>query len=591
MAHDDQPFLLRLAYAQAAWRSAVRPCLEPDMLILGTPPPRTVIAYATCAARRDFVLDDTLAADHPAGQEVAAYWQAWLTERPQPILPLTTALPNLADCLLIHGQNCHATSLYALAITGGLQELRQQIAFARLQHPGADQWYTALEITLDGIAGYLHAHADAARHAADTTDDVCQAEEWRRLAANCRHLSTAAPETFLQAAQLLYFLFILTGHDAPGHVDQYLWPFLERDLLTGALNPVTAQEIVDCLFLRLAEHASDGIILGGIVSAEDGTPNPLTRMCLHAIRRLHLLAPQADASPTRHRRSRGQAYTCCGCGRLVPADSAHGTCALVLNAVKPLLLALHDGRDEQNGLPVGPSTGRAETLLTFAALEDAVWTQCRHLLYIGLEATAGWQRWGMQHAPDFLRSLLTPSSVARGRDWHTGGADYHESLVEVVGIMSLAESLAVIRQLVFTEQRLSLPELVDLLEDNWTDADALRHACLHAGSGEEADALAACWLHRLHDWLSEQCTLFGGTWSLVLSSDTHADRMGQNTGATPNGRHIGEPLTDATCVPLPSKRPQNALPFCLSLPADTAHTPEYESWLTVVMHHYLTREA
>ena len=124
------------------------------------------------------------------------------------------------------------------------------------------------------------------------TAESAQAAEWRVLADNCRHIAGAPPATFLQAAQLFYFLFLLNGSDSPGRLDQYLWPPLRRDLDAGRLTLDAAQEIVDCLFLKLDEFICYGATLGGQLPAGGDATNPLTWLCLHSIERLRLLSPR-----------------------------------------------------------------------------------------------------------------------------------------------------------------------------------------------------------------------------------------------------------------------------------------------------------
>ncbi len=648
MAHADDPFPVRLAHAQAAWRAAVQPQLCPGHLILGTPPPPTIISYPTGVFSWDFVLNENLAARHPDQRGVADYWRAWLAERPQPILPPALHATGVGDCLWVSGICCHSTQDYALALDGGLDGLRRQIREARLQQPDAAAWYDALEVALDGVSGYILTHADAADRAAELAEGR-QADEWRLLAANCRHIADAPPATFLQAAQLFYFLFMLNGHDSPGRLDQYLWPPLQRELRAGTLTLEAAQEIVDCLYLKLAEHICYGATLGGQLPEGGDATNALTWLGLHAIRRLRLLSPrtalrwhqgtpenlfaaaiQSIASgatyptlvndevmvPAMRRRGareeHARDYTFCGCGQTTPSGRAYGAYEdVILNAAKPLTLALHDGRDERTGHQIGPRTGRPEALETFAALEEAVWAQCRSLLSLGIEATTGWRLWGARHVPDFLRSLLTHSCVMRGRDWRAGGADYHEGMVDVVGLTTLTDALTALQQLVYEERRLSLPACVSLLDHDWAGAEELRHefrwrAPKFGNEQEAADAMLVRWLTRINDWLFTQRTAFGGPWGLDIIGWSGAVMLGRVTGATPDGRQAGEPLADCagpaqgrdcngitavlnSMCKLPSHQVHGPLALSLRLPTESVRAPGGEIKLAALVRNYLER--
>ncbi|MHB9133183.1 MAG: pyruvate formate lyase family protein [Armatimonadota bacterium] len=645
MTHADAPFRVRLAYAQGAWRAAVQPALVPGHLVLGTPPPQTVISYQTGVFAWDFHLNEALATnDHT--REIVEYWKAWLAERPKPELP--AGMEHLGAVLGITGICCHSTQDYGLAIEGGLDGLRRQIAEARPRHPEAAEWYDASEIALDGVAGYIQAHADAAERAAAGAKGA-QAAEWRLLAANCRHIASSPPATFLQAVQLFYFLFMLNGHDSPGRIDQYLYPPLQRELEAGTITLEAAQEIVDCLYIKLAEHICYGATIGGQLPEGGDATNALSWLCLHSIRRLRLLSPRTALRwhrempeeffaaavhsiatgatfpaivndevvvPGMMRRGaleeHARDYTFCGCGQVTPAGRAYGSYEdLILNAAKLLTYALHDGRDEQSGIQIGLRTGEPAAFATFAELEQAVWAQCEALLTTGITATNAMRRWAADQVPDFLRSVVTHSCVERGRDWRAGGADYHEGMVDVVGLTTLADSLTAIKRLVYDQQKLSLPELTAILDQNWAGAEELFAECLlrqpkFGNEDPEADDMLCRWLTRINDWLFTQRTEFGGPWGIDIIGWSGAVILGEATGATPDGRRAGEALADCagpaqgrdrsgitavlnSMVKIPTCQVHGPLALSLRIPANAVETPEGEANLAALLRGYLER--
>ncbi|WP_275554758.1 pyruvate formate lyase family protein [Mixta sp. Marseille-Q2659] len=68
-----------------------------------------------------------------------------------------------------------------------------------------------------------------------------------------------APRTFHEALQSVWFvqsLFCLEENQTGislGRVDQYLWPFLERDLANGELTNEQAEELLCCWMIKMAE--------------------------------------------------------------------------------------------------------------------------------------------------------------------------------------------------------------------------------------------------------------------------------------------------------------------------------------------------
>ncbi|MDR0851829.1 MAG: hypothetical protein LBN36_04995, partial [Clostridiales Family XIII bacterium] len=65
--------------------------------------------------------------------------------------------------------------------------------------------------------------------------------------------------TYWEAAQALFLYQIIMTLDAANHalsigrLDQYLWPYLEADLEKNRITISAAQEIMDCLFLKIAD--------------------------------------------------------------------------------------------------------------------------------------------------------------------------------------------------------------------------------------------------------------------------------------------------------------------------------------------------
>ena len=70
-------------------------------------------------------------------------------------------------------------------------------------------------------------------------------------------------------------------------------------------------------------------------------------------------------------------------------------------------------------------------------------------------------------APSPMLSALIGGCLESGRDLTTGGARYHLFSPLMTGISTAADSLHVIKELVFHQQRFTLEELVSCLASNW----------------------------------------------------------------------------------------------------------------------------
>ncbi len=110
----------------------------------------------------------------------------------------------------------------------------------------------AMDIAADAAILYAERHAERAEQLALAEDDPGRRAELEQIAAVCRHVPAMAPRNFWEALQTYWFYHLgviteLNGWDAfnPGHFDQHLGPFYDRDLGVGALTRDRARELVE----------------------------------------------------------------------------------------------------------------------------------------------------------------------------------------------------------------------------------------------------------------------------------------------------------------------------------------------------------
>ena len=142
-----------------------------------------------------------------------------------------------------------------------------------------------------------------------------------------------------------------------------------------------------------------------------------------------------------------------GCSGCVEAG-AFGKEAYILtgyfNLPKVLELALHDGVDPRSGKRLGPATGEAAGWPGMEPLFEAFRAQLRHLVDVKIAGNQVIERMYAETMPVPFLSVLTDDCIARGRDYHDGGARYNTSYVQGVGIGSITDSLAALDEVVFT---------------------------------------------------------------------------------------------------------------------------------------------
>jgi hypothetical protein len=209
-------------------------------------------------------------------------------------------------------------------------QLQDKLSSARAQQQSAEgDFYESALWSLLGVQDYLRNWAQLADAAADKAESPADAANMREVAARLRRLVDEAPSIFHDAVQLIFSyhccLHLVGELTSLGRLDQILWPLLQRE----SPDPVRAQEIVDCLFIKIGENAfvnrafiydyvSYGttavcglggnfpqggginqwvqqITVGGYLPNDNEQPeggaSPVTLLCLKAARRIPVNAP------------------------------------------------------------------------------------------------------------------------------------------------------------------------------------------------------------------------------------------------------------------------------------------------------------
>ena len=147
-------------------------------------------------------------------------------------------------------------------------------------------------------------------------------------------------------------------------------------------------------------------------------------------------------------------------------------------------------------------------------------------------------------------SLLVDDCIERGVDVSAGGARYNFTGVQAVGVATVADSLAAIKQLVFDERKTTGQELLDALTADWVGFDYL-YALIngrkvhHYGNDDvEADELARYTVDVWCRAVADRPNAHGGVFQPGVFSASANVPFGEGQGATPDGRKAGEPVSD-----------------------------------------------
>ncbi|HYO42856.1 MAG TPA: trans-4-hydroxy-L-proline dehydratase [Candidatus Limnocylindrales bacterium] len=397
----------------------------------------------------------------------------------------------------------------------------------------------------------------------------------------------------------------LNGWDAysPGHLDQHLEPFYQRGIADGSLTRERAKELLGCLFVKFNNHPAPPKV--GVTAAESGTYTDFAGIALGGIRRdgtdgvgdvsylllevideLHLVQPSPNVQLSRVTPEHFLRETCkvvrhgYGYPALFNADGvvtqllrkgksvedareggtsgcvetgAYGKEAYVLtgyfNLPKILELTLNDGRDPRTGRQLGPRTGDPRDFATYAELFAAWTAQLNHFVDSKIRGNALIERMVADAMPAPFLSLITSDCITKGMDYNEGGARYNTSYIQGVGIGTVTDSLAAIRTAVFEERTAPMGDLLDALATDFDGRAALRQRLLNrAPKWGNDDALADGVMQGVFgafvDAIDGRPNVRGGTYGVDMLPTTCHVYFGGMTGATPDGRLAGTPLSE-----------------------------------------------
>ena len=390
-----------------------------------------------------------------------------------------------------------------------------------------------------------------------------------------KNVATDRPETFAEAVQLVMTIhdFLLAdngAHNALGRIDQYLHPVYIADE-TGRDTALEALCHLMAVVGRYGEITN--ITIGGVGSDGSNAENELSFLLLKAVERVK--SPSTNLSARLHKKSSEAFIRACvelistgigfpavfndhvnipmlvSFGIPLKATRTYGLVGCVETVVPGRQVPWSDGRFNMPEI----FCAVIKRLETFKTYED-LWKELTEQIAENLEKyrtgyCAALEAFPPKEYPMPLLSALTGDCMARGRDVNDGGAEFPRFHgIGMMGLGTLADSLSVVKKLVFEEQRIPAKELMNALEANFEGYEALRQICInHApkyGNDEPyVDDIARKIVETLGDLTASLRLPDGGRLQSCMASNTANVAAGAITPATPDGRRAGTPLSDA----------------------------------------------
>ncbi|HIU17989.1 MAG TPA: glycyl radical protein [Candidatus Avidesulfovibrio excrementigallinarum] len=473
----------------------------------------------------------------------------------------------------------------------------------------------AICIVCDAIVLWAHRHAEAARKAAETETNPVRKQELLLMAANADHVPAEPARNFYEAVQSQWFTQMFSRIEqktgttvSNGRMDQYFYPYYKQDVEAGILTDEKAMELLECMWVGMAEFIDmyispaggafnegyahwEAVTIGGQTPDGEDATNDLTYIFLQSKREFPLHYPDLAArvhsrSPERYLWevaetikfgsgfpklcndeevvplyvSKGATfeqaldYAVSGCTECrMPNKDTYTSGGAYTNFAAAIEMTLYNGKMKKYGdVQLGPKTGDPRTFKTWDEFWNAYVAQHHNLLratfiqqYIVIQTRA-------RHFAAPMLSAMHDLCMKYCRDLHSPhipeGVEF--GYFEFMGLGTVIDSLSAVKKLVYEDKKLTMNQLLEALEHNFEGYEDIQHllksAPCYGNDDPYADAIGK--------ELDRMSVAYAAKYSkdLGINNDcryvpfTSHVPFGKVVSATPNGRVAWFPLSDGS---------------------------------------------
>ncbi len=383
----------------------------------------------------------------------------------------------------------------------------------------------AVIMSCEAAITYAGRYAALAESMAKTEAALGRKRELLDIAAACRHVPEHGADSFREACQSFWFVQMLlqiesSGHSiSPGRFDQYMYPYYKKELDAGKLTREDAQELMDCVWVKLNDlnkcrdaASAEGfagyslfqnLIAGGQDENGRDATNDLSFMSVTATE--HVFLPQPSFSvrvwngsphefliraaeltrtgigfPAYYNdeviipalQSRGltladaRDYNIIGCvepQKAAKTDGWHD--AAFFNMCRPLELVFSSGVD--GGVQIGPKTTPVEQMSSYEEFEDAYRAQMNYFIELLVNADNAIDVAHAERCPLPFQSSMVNDCIKRGKSLQEGGAVYNFTGPQGFGIANVTDGVWAVKKLVFEQKKYTLSFFKEALDANF----------------------------------------------------------------------------------------------------------------------------
>ena len=469
------------------------------------------------------------------------------------------------------------------------------------------EFYRCVILVMQGVQKFMQRYADLLKEKADSYPKYTAS--MRELAKICQNLQNRPAQSFHEALQSTWFLFVVLHMESnassfsPGRLDQILYPYYQKDLAEKKMDDDQALEMIECLWLKFNEIVylrnknsakyfagfpiGFNVAVGGQDENGNDASNALSHLLIQAQEDIGLPQPNLSVRLFEHTDqallthavkcvSKGSGmpqffndkaivsplmdlgiskkdalnYAIVGCVELTTHGNNLGwSDAAMFNMNKVLELTLNHGKCLLTGKQMGPDLGSLSTYASFSDLEAAYQKMMDYFIEKMIPCCEGVEKAHIDCLPTPFLSAVIDDCMDKGMDVTAGGAHYNLSGIQMIQVANLADSLAAIKELVYDKKKVDASHLEKALQNNFVGDEVLRQMLLHrvpkyGNDVAWVDELGAKWVLYFREQLRKYKNYRNGPYHTGMYTVSAHVPMGQNVGASADGRFAQDPLAD-----------------------------------------------
>ena len=473
-------------------------------------------------------------------------------------------------------------------------------------------FFESVIILLKASIKFIYRFSVLASKIAENEQNPNRQEELYNISKICNNISQNKPNNFEEAIQLIYFTHLICGLEdggfaiSIGRLDQYLYPYYLKDIKEGKITKEEVQFLIECFFIKLSTlwnyviskgvvavegpPIAENLVIGGLDREGEDATNELSLIILDAYSHIKTVQPtfcvriHKDTSDSFILKvgesikkgtsialfndqvmipgliNRGftledaREYAPIGCVEPQhPYKSFGSTNANQFNVVKCLELVLNNGIDMLTRKDYGLKNDKK--IKSYEDVWDSFKNQVKFFIDYMVKTMYFLDKAIAELSPQPFLSATIDDCLERGLDITKGGAVYNFTGPQLIGLATVADSLAVIKKTVFEDKLLSFEEMAQMLAKNYRGVYKgkkgtewqeyfINKVPKFGNDDDYVDQIAVEVAKFYCEEISKHSNYRGGIFNPGIYSTTFHLAFGVFTGASADGRRKSEPLSN-----------------------------------------------